>query len=218
MLFEEIEHRSGEQAHGQKRQDKPDGIDADEREAFGHGSGGAGHQQNAAQGGTDAGRPGKAECKAEQQRRKRAHRQAIQPEKKTVLFAENLRLAEYAELIDTEQNHDDTADAGKPDAVVAEEAAQGVETEPQYKEGEADAQDKKHGVDEYPTLPVADGAVFLHRFGAARQIAHIQGHERQHTGGEEAEQPLNKHGENWHAGFDVKTHSISFTCCGFIRR
>ena len=72
----------------------------------------------------------------------------------------------------------------------------------------------------FPENPVLfdNDAVFIHRFGAARQIAHIQGHERQHTGGEEAEQPLNKHGENWHAGFDVKTHSISFTCCGFIRR
>ena len=112
-------------------------------------------------------------------------------------------LAEEAELVDAEQDHNDAADAGKPGLMAAEEAAGGGKAQPQQEEGEADADNKEQSVDQYLPPGIADVALLVHRPGAPGQIAYVQGHQREHTGGKEAEQALDKDGEDRHTGFQL---------------
>jgi len=67
MRLEKAQHRSGEQANRQKRQNKAERVNCDEQETLCLGTGRAGHQQHTSQRGADTGCPRKAEGEAEQE-------------------------------------------------------------------------------------------------------------------------------------------------------
>ena len=206
MALEEVQHRAGEQAHRQEGHHEAHGVHPDEQKASGRAAGGGGHQQHAAQGGAHAGRPGKAEGEAQHQGHQGIHGPAIQPEGQSVLVLQGPGAAEHAELIQAKKDHDDAADAGKPGLIPGEEGAQGGEAEPQQEEGKADPHHKEDGVHQHPAPGVTDIALVIHGLGAPGQIAYIQGHQGQHTGGEKAEKPLYQHGKYGYAGLQCKSH------------
>ena len=190
MGLEEVQHRAGEEPHRQEGQHEAQGVHADQQESRGGGGPGGGHQQDAAEGGAHAGRPGEAEGEAHHQGHRRVHGQFVQPEGEAVLLLQQHGPLAQPQLVQAEQQDDDAAGPGEPHLVVVEEGSQGGEAQPQQEEREADARHKEESVEKDPAPGIAADAVLIHHGGAAGQVADVQRHQGQHAGGEEAQRAL----------------------------
>lgn len=78
---------------------------------------------------------------------------------------------------------------GEEGAVAAEEGTDSGEADAQQEEGKGDSQHEEEGVQHHPAPPV-DGISVFFPFAAAREIADVDGDERDDAGGKEGEQPL----------------------------
>ena len=190
VLFKELQHRAGKKADRQKRKHKAGRINGDQQESPGGGGGGTGHQKNASQSRADAGRPGKAEGKAQRQGRERPHRPAAGQKRQPAFPLQRSRPAKQAQLVQAEQDHNNAARAGKERLAAAEKAPQGGKAKAKQKERKADTEDKKQRVDQDPPLWITDRPVLGHRLRPARKIADVQRDDRQDAGREKAQKPL----------------------------
>ena len=203
-FFEKVQHGAGEQSHQQEGNHKAEGVHPDEQKSPLGRAGG--HEQHAGQRRTHAGRPGKAEGKAEEQRGQGVHGQPVEGQMEAVFAVHRAAAAKDAQLVQAEHQDQHAAAPGEQGAVAAEEAAQRREAHAEQEEGEADAQHKEQGVDQHAATRIADGAVRLHRRRSAGQIPDIQRDEGQHAGGKDAEQPLQENGHRRDADGQIKSH------------
>ena len=155
----------------------------------------------------DAGRPRKAERKAQQKCGNRPHGKAVEPQGKPVFLLDFIGASENAELIKSEKDHEDAAETGKPDPVSGKEFSERGKAQTQKKEGKADAQNEKQGVEHYFFTGIGNSPVRLHFFGAARKIADVERDERKDAGREKAQDALQEHGKRRNARFDVEIHA-----------
>ena len=204
VAAEEPQHLAGKQPYQQERQHKPQRIYTDQHKAQRPAVGRTGQQQHAGEGRAHAGGPGKAEGKAHDQRGDRPHSPAIQAERQAQFFVGN---AAEEQLPYPHQQHDNAARHRERGAVPAKKLPQRGKAHPQQEEREADAHHKEKGVQQCAP-PRRRVQSRLRR--AARQITQIQRHQRQHTGREETQQPLKKHGKRRNAGLQIKSHTNSF--------
>ena len=113
MLPEKVKNRSRKQPHRQKRDHKARRIHTDQQIAERRGRRRRYHQKHTGQRRSHTGRPRKAESEPEHQRHQRIHGKFVQPEMNPVLFIRRLQMSENSRLVNTEQNHQNTADPRK---------------------------------------------------------------------------------------------------------
>ena len=215
VLFEKVQQSAGEEAYGQKGQSEAQGIEPDEGKPPGRRGGRGGQQQHRGQGGPHAGSPGKGKGETQQQGGQWPHGEAVQPEGEAVFGGDEPGLPKNAQLVEAEEDHQDAARPGEEGLIPGEEPARGGKAQAQKEEGEGHPQDEEKGVPQHPPPAVADRAVRLHGPGTPGEIADIEGNQGQDTGGEKAQNPLEKDGDGGDAGLNGKAHTSSFLNMGW---
>ncbi len=96
------------------------------------------HDEDAGQGGSDAGCPGKAEGKAHNQGGQRIHAQFFQGDGQTPLPGQNLRDTEEVQLIEAEEENNNATDEHKDVAVITEKRTYTGHNQAQEEKSKAD--------------------------------------------------------------------------------
>ena len=206
MLFEEGKHRAGKETYGKERNDKAQSINQNQQIPSGLRACGSCHHQHACQGRADTGGPGEGKAKSHDQGSQRIHGQLVQPQRKTFFAGQNGQHAEYAQLIQTKEQYDQTAYDVKHRFISAEKLSRSRKAKSQQKEGKTDTQYEEHRVAQNDTAMVQGFTVCACFSSAAGQITQIQRKKREHTGRKEAEKALQKNGHGGNGLSKGKSH------------